>query len=48
MLTGQGVDDFKVDLKGQEVAVASTLSSEELLTVIKKTGKSTSYVGEKN
>lgn len=46
--TGKGVEDFNIDLKGQQVAVMSPLDSEELLATIKKTGKNTTYLGEKN
>lgn len=45
---GQGVEDVNVDLGGQQVTVRSTLTSEELLNIIKKTGKSTEYIGEGN
>lgn len=45
---GQGVEDVSIDLGGQLVTVKSTLTSEELLTIIKKTGKTTEYIGEDN
>ncbi|KZC12555.1 Copper transport protein ATOX1 [Dufourea novaeangliae] len=35
----QGVDNVEIDLKGRKVLVTSTLSSDEVLQVIKKTGK---------
>ncbi|XP_046672167.1 copper transport protein ATOX1 [Homalodisca vitripennis] len=47
-LKGKGVEDVEIDLKEKQVAVTSSLSSEELLEVIKKTGKTTSYIGEKS
>ncbi|XP_039281326.1 copper transport protein ATOX1 [Nilaparvata lugens] len=46
-LKGQGVDDVQIDLKDQKVLVASTLSADELLETIKKTGKATTYIGVK-
>lgn len=46
-LEGNGVNNVDIDLKGQRVLVDSTLSSEQLLETLKKTGKSCSYVGVK-
>lgn len=42
------MEDIDIDLKGQQVSVTSSLSSEELLEVIKKTGKTTTYIGERS
>ncbi|XP_034825192.1 copper transport protein ATOX1 [Maniola hyperantus] len=44
-LKGQGVDNVSISLPEQKVSVTSTLSADQLLEVIKKTGKKTSYVG---
>lgn len=44
-LKGQGVDNVSISLPEQKVSVTSTLSSDQLLEVIKKTGKKTTYVG---
>jgi copper chaperone len=41
------VEKVDINLDGKEVYVTSNLSSDELLEVIKKTGKETSYVGLK-
>lgn len=46
-LEGQGVNKVDIDLKEQRVLVDSTLTSEELLEVLKKAGKACSYVGVK-
>ncbi|XP_038056960.1 copper transport protein ATOX1-like [Patiria miniata] len=42
------VSKFDVDLAQQRVVVESTLSSDELLEILKKTGKATTYVGLEN
>ncbi|RVE52285.1 hypothetical protein evm_003075 [Chilo suppressalis] len=44
-LKGQGVENVSISLPEQKVSVTSTLSAEELLEVIKKTGKNTTYIG---
>lgn len=44
-LKGQGVENILISLPDQKVTVTSTLSADQLLVVIKKTGKKTSYVG---
>lgn len=44
-LKGQGVENISISLPEQKVIVTSSLSSDQLLEVIKKTGKKTSYVG---
>lgn len=44
-LKGQGVENILISLPDQKVTVTSTLSADQLLEVIKKTGKKTSYVG---
>ncbi|XP_064481651.1 copper transport protein ATOX1-like [Ornithodoros turicata] len=46
-LEGQGVNKVEIDLPSQRVLVDSTLSSDKLLEVLKKTGKSCSYIGAK-
>ncbi|KAG6459841.1 hypothetical protein O3G_MSEX011632 [Manduca sexta] len=43
-LKGQGVEDFSISLPEQKVSVRSSLSADQLLEVIKKTGKKTTYV----
>ena len=40
----KGVQDISIDLPAQRVQVKTTLSSEEILDVIKKTGKQTEFV----
>ncbi|XP_047545562.1 copper transport protein ATOX1 [Vanessa atalanta] len=44
-LKGQGVDNISISLPDQKVIVTSTLTADQLLEVIKKTGKKTTYVG---
>ncbi|XP_078602737.1 copper transport protein ATOX1-like [Branchiostoma floridae x Branchiostoma japonicum] len=44
----EGVDNFDIDLPGKKVFVTSSLSSDEILETLKKTGKATNYVGTKN
>ncbi|KAG7305609.1 hypothetical protein JYU34_009701 [Plutella xylostella] len=44
-LKGQGVEDVSISLPDQKVSVTATLSADQLLEVIKKTGKKTTYVG---
>ncbi|CAG5044734.1 unnamed protein product [Parnassius apollo] len=44
-LKGQGVNEVHICLPEQKVSVTSTLSADQLLEVIKKTGKKTTYVG---
>ncbi|XP_058461732.1 copper transport protein ATOX1 [Malaya genurostris] len=41
------VEKVDIDLDNKKVFVTSTLSSNELLETIKKTGKETNYVGVK-
>uniref|UniRef100_T1E2W6 Copper transport protein ATOX1 n=1 Tax=Psorophora albipes TaxID=869069 RepID=T1E2W6_9DIPT len=41
------VEKVDIDLDNKKVFVTSSLSAEELLETIKKTGKETSYVGLK-
>jgi hypothetical protein len=45
---GQGVEEVDISLEDQTVLVTSTLSADQLLETIKKTGKTTSYVGVKH
>jgi len=47
-LQGQGVNKVDIDLPGKKVYVDSTLSSEQLLETLKKTGKEVSYLGVKS
>ncbi|KAG0434269.1 hypothetical protein HPB47_019226 [Ixodes persulcatus] len=46
-LEGQGVNKVEIDLPNKRVFIDSTLSSEKLLEVLKKAGKTCSYVGVK-
>jgi len=46
-LEGQGVENVEIDLPNHKVFVTSTLEADNLLEIIKKTGKKSSYVGEK-
>uniref|UniRef100_A0A0K2V4D0 Copper transport protein ATOX1 n=1 Tax=Lepeophtheirus salmonis TaxID=72036 RepID=A0A0K2V4D0_LEPSM len=42
----KGIEDFKVDLEGQRVFVtSSSLSSDDILNLISKSGKATSFIG---
>lgn len=41
------VEKVEIDMEKQKVYVTSSLSGEELLATIKKTGRECSYVGEK-
>lgn len=41
------VTKVDIDMEGQRVFIESTLSSEELLATLKKTGRECSYVGVK-
>ncbi|XP_011307711.1 copper transport protein ATOX1 [Fopius arisanus] len=43
-----GIEDVKIDLEGKKVFVTSALPSDEILECIKKTGKSTSFIGAKS
>ncbi|XP_015593434.1 copper transport protein ATOX1 homolog [Cephus cinctus] len=40
-----GVENVRIDLPAKKVYVKSTLSSDEILSYIKKTGKACSFVG---
>lgn len=44
ILLGKGIDKINIDLKNQKVEVTSTLTSDEILNIIKKTGKDVVYV----
>ncbi|CAH1266928.1 ATOX1 [Branchiostoma lanceolatum] len=44
----EGVEKFDVDLPGKKVFVTTSLTSDEILETLKKTGKATNYVGTKN
>ncbi len=41
------MESFSIDLENKKVTVTATLSSDELLEALKKTGKETEFVGEK-
>ncbi|XP_076360056.1 copper transport protein ATOX1-like [Tachypleus tridentatus] len=43
----EGVNKVDIDLENKRVFIDSNLSSDELLEVLKKTGKKCSYVGVK-
>lgn len=43
----EGVNDIKVNLDNKMVSVKTTLSSDEILQVIKKTGKECRFLGIK-
>lgn len=38
---GQGIETFEINLQDKKVSVTSSLTAEEVLNVIKKTGKTT-------
>ncbi|XP_071949613.1 copper transport protein ATOX1-like [Antedon mediterranea] len=41
----EGIDNFEVDLEKKKVFVETSMTSDEVLEVLKKTGKATTYVG---
>ncbi|KAG7198208.1 hypothetical protein KM043_005616 [Ampulex compressa] len=41
----EGVNNVKINLQEKKVFVTSTLSSDEVLQALKKTGKATEFVG---
>ncbi len=41
------VSKTEIDMEGQKVTIESTLSAEELLVILKKTGRDCSYIGIK-
>ena len=43
----QGVNKIDIDMEGQKVYVTTALLSDEVLAVIKKTGRDTQYIGTK-
>ena len=47
MATEKGVEKFEIDLGAKRVLVTATLSSDQVLEAIKKTGKETKFVGIK-
>lgn len=47
-LQGSGVNDVKIDMEKQQVSVDSTLTSDQLLEALQKTGKKCSYIGVKS
>ncbi|CAH3190180.1 unnamed protein product [Porites evermanni] len=40
-----GIDNIEIDMEKQRVYVTSALSPDELLEIIKKAGKTCSYIG---
>lgn len=44
MVLGKGVNNVEINLETQIVKVTSTLSSDEILEVLKKTGKTVEYI----
>lgn len=48
MLLADKIEKLDIDLDGKKVYVTSSMTSDALLEVIKKTGKDTVYVGLKN
>ncbi|GAB0097841.1 Atox1 [Sergentomyia squamirostris] len=42
------IDDVSIDLQEKTVLVTSTLPAEQILETIRKTGKTTTYVGLNN
>lgn len=44
---GDAVSNIETDLASQKVVVTSTMSPQELLAVLEKTGKKVSFIGEK-
>lgn len=44
LFLGNGVEDFDISLENQKVTVKSSLSADEILNVIKKTGKEVQYI----
>ncbi|XP_018336300.1 copper transport protein ATOX1-like [Agrilus planipennis] len=43
-----GVENFEIDLENQKVTVTSTLPPEEVLDILKKTGKTVEFIGIAN
>lgn len=48
METDKGVEKVEIDLGAKRVRVTSTLTSDQVLEAIKKTGKETKFVGMKS
>ena len=44
----EGVSNIEINMEGQRVYVTTSLSSDEVLAVIKKTGRETEYIGTKS
>ena len=47
MMSVSEVTKVDIDMEGQRVFIESTLSGEELLATLKKTGRECSYIGVK-
>lgn len=47
-LCHQGVSKVEIDMDAQRVYVTASLSGQELLDVLKKTGRECSYIGVKS
>ncbi|XP_033342004.2 antioxidant 1 copper chaperone [Megalopta genalis] len=43
----EGIDNIQIDLAGKKLLVTTTLSSDEILNVIKPTGKACKFLGVK-
>lgn len=43
-MKGQGIDKVDISLEDKKVSVTSTMSSDEVLNILKKTGKKTTFV----
>lgn len=46
VLPPDGIASFDIDLPGKKVIVKTDLSSDQVLELLKKSGKSTAFVGE--
>ncbi|XP_074649725.1 copper transport protein ATOX1-like [Tubulanus polymorphus] len=45
VLRKKGIETFQIDLENKKVFVETDLSSDEILEIIKKTGKATTFIG---
>ncbi|XP_020281359.1 copper transport protein ATOX1 [Pseudomyrmex gracilis] len=48
VLKKKGINEFKINLQEQKVTVTTTLDSDEILEILKKTGKKCQYLGTQN
>lgn len=44
LISDGSIENIDIDLKGQRVKVLSSMSSEQLLEILKKTGKSVEHI----